>query len=453
MTNNQTPLLPVDQPETNRTNKTHPILFTSLFALTCVSLSIFSYLHFSSPEPVQTVTLSRPKPKLPRPVVIMVSADGFRFGYQFKTSTPNIDRLFAEGTSADRGLIPVYPTITFPNHYSIVTGLYPAYHGIVHSKFVDPTDGDMFTKPRHEAKFWVGETLWETVASHGLPAAVYYWPGAEVKKGNWSCPPRFCPKYNNSEPLEERVDAVLSYFDLPENQIPVLTTLYLESPDEEGHQVGPDDPQITAAVDRVDAILGRLINGLENRRLLNEVTIIFVGDHGMVSTCEKKYIYIEDFSDWIKIPDSWVINASPVLMILPPPEVNSAEVVSKINQALGSGKVNNGVNLKVYLKEDLPARLHYSESGRITPIVGIVGEGYTVALRRGTETCEGDHGYDNALFSMRTMFVGRGPRFGRGVKVPSFENVEIYNVVASILGVSGAPNNGSSGFVHSVLTK
>ncbi|CAN0876965.1 Ectonucleotide pyrophosphatase/phosphodiesterase family member 5 [Linum grandiflorum] len=228
--------------------------------------------------------------------------------------------------------------------------------------------------------------------------------------------------------------------------------LYLESPDEEGHQVGPDDPQITAAVAKVDAVLGRLINGLEKRRLLNEVTIIFVGDHGMVGTCEKKYIYLSDFSDWIAIPDSWVMNASPVLMIRPPPSAASAaEVVAKMNEALGSGKVGNGANLKVYLKEDLPKRLHYFESDRITPIVGIVGEGYTVALRRGTEVCEGDHGYDNALFSMRTMFVGRGPRFGRGVKVPSFENVEIYNLVTSVLGLSGAPNNGSSGFVDSVL--
>ncbi|CAN1296862.1 Ectonucleotide pyrophosphatase/phosphodiesterase family member 2 [Linum perenne] len=188
--------------------------------------------------------------------------------------------------------------------------------------------------------------------------------------------------------------------------------LYIEAPDAQGHQVGPDDPQITAAVARVDALLGGLINGLESRQLLDEVTIIFVGDHRMVGTCDKKYIYIEDLSSYITIPESWIMYHTP-----------------------------------------LPERLHYSESDRIPPIIGSVAEGYTVEQRRtaGEEMCWGSHGYDNTLFSMRTIFVGRRPKFGKGVTVPSFENVELYNVVTEILGVVGAPNNGTLGFANSVL--
>ncbi|CAL1357841.1 unnamed protein product [Linum trigynum] len=470
--NQTTSLLSDDESnhDTRRNARTHPgtnpFIFTALIALSCVGLSAasaFGFLYFStssstthSAQKLSSIERTgRPSSKLPRPVVIMISADGFRFGYQFKTATPSIDRLMAEGTSADRGLIPVYPTLTFPNHYSIVTGLYPAYHGIINNYFVDPATGDEFTLASHDPKFWLGEPLWETVANHGLPAAAYYWAGAEVVKGSWTCPPQFCPKYNSSVPLEERIDTLLSNFDLPLEEIPVLMNLYIESPDAQGHQVGPDDPQITAAVGRVDSLLGRLITGLEQRALLDEVTVIFVGDHGMVGTCDKKYIYIEDFAEWIDIPEEWIMYHTPVLSIRPPAGVDAAEVVSKMTEALESGKLNNGGSLKVYLKENLPARLHYSDSDRITPIIGIVAEGYTVEQRRvaGEEMCWGSHGYDNAAFSMRTIFVGRGPKFGKGVVVPSFENVELYNAVTSILGISGAPNNGTSGFVNTVLRR
>ncbi|CAN0871229.1 Ectonucleotide pyrophosphatase/phosphodiesterase family member 3 [Linum grandiflorum] len=469
-TPNQTTSLLSDETD-NVDRKTHPgsnpLIFTALIALSCVGLaasSAFGYLYFtatttSSSSKTQKISsherTAHPSQshKLPRPVVIMISSDGFRFGYQFKTPTPNIDRLIAEGTSAERGLIPVYPTLTFPNHYSMVTGLYPPYHGIINNYFVEPSTGDKFTVRSHDRKFWLGEPLWVTVTKHGLPAAAYYWAGSEVLKGDWICPRQFCPKYNRSVPLEERIDKVLRNFDLPKEEIPVLMNLYLEEPDAQGHQVGPDDPRITAAVAKVDAVLGRLINGLESRQLLDEVTIIFVGDHGMVGTCGKKYIYIEDLSGYITIPESWVMYHTPVLSIRPPAGVDVAEVVAKMNEGLKSGNVTNGGNLKVYLKEDLPERLHYSESDRIPPIIGIVAEGYMVAQRRtaGEEMCWGSHGYDNELFSMRTIFVGRGPRFGQGVTVPSFENVELYNMVTSILGVAGAPNNGSIRFANSVL--
>ncbi|CAN1296852.1 Ectonucleotide pyrophosphatase/phosphodiesterase family member 5 [Linum perenne] len=170
--------------------------------------------------------------------------------------------------------------------------------------------------------------------------------------------------------------------------------LYIEAPDAQGHQVGPDDPQITAAVARVDALLGGLINGLESRQLLDEVTIIFVGDHRMVGTCDKKYIYIEDLSSYITIPESWIMYHTPVLSIRPPAGVDTADVVAKMNEALESGNVSNGGNLKVYLKENLPERLHYSESDRIPPIIGIVAEGYTMEQRWtvGEEMCWGRMG-------------------------------------------------------------
>ncbi|KAK1437603.1 hypothetical protein QVD17_03397 [Tagetes erecta] len=426
---------------------------------TCIAAFLFFFFFYTTVNHHQqqhhTITtslqLARPLTKLKHPTVILISSDGFRFGYQFKTLTPNIHKLINNGTEAQTGLIPVFPTLTFPNHYSIATGLYPAYHGIINNKFTDPITNQTFTMASHEPHWWLGEPIWETVSNLGLKAATYFWPGSEVKKGSWDCPLHYCAPYNGSVPFEERVDTVLSYFDLPD--IPVFMTLYFEDPDHQGHQVGPDDPQITKAVANIDRLIGRLIDGLEKRGVFEDVTIILVGDHGMVGTCDQKLIFLDDLASWIKIPVEWVQYYTPVLSIRPPPSDQSvSEIVAKMNQGLGSGKVKNGDKLKVYAKEDLPKRLHYSENDRIPPIIGIVEEGFKVEQKDSkSRECGGAHGYDNAFFSMRTIFIGHGPRFGRGRKVPSFENVEIYNLITSILDIDGAANNGSSCFPETVL--
>ncbi|CAN0901359.1 Ectonucleotide pyrophosphatase/phosphodiesterase family member 3 [Linum grandiflorum] len=458
---NQSASLLADDPSSPPQRPTTTVIFIALLLVTCVALSAasaFAFLFFSAkstPPIANDEKTARPLTKLNHPVVLVISSDGFRFGYQHKTATPNIGRLIANGTEAETGLIPVFPTLTFPNHYSIVTGLYPAYHGIINNKFTDPSNGDVFTMASHDPKWWLGEPMWETLANHGKKAATYFWPGSEVIKGSWNCPKGFCMQYNGSVPFEDRVDTILSYFDLPGSEIPVFMTLYFEDPDHQGHQVGPDDPQITEAVSHIDSLIGRLIDGLEKRGVFEDVTVILLGDHGMVGTCDKKLIFLDDLAEWVKVPKQWVPYYTPVLSIRPPADVNLSDVVSKMNQGLESGKVENGKYLKMYLKEDLPSRLHYSDSVRIPPIIGILGEGYKVEQKRSKngQECGGAHGYDNAYFSMRTIFVAHGPQFGKGVKVPSFENIQIYNVIASILDVKGAPNNGSSSFPQSILLR
>ncbi|KAK4791014.1 hypothetical protein SAY86_031427 [Trapa natans] len=434
-----------------------PTALICLVILTCVAVSaaaasfVFLFLS-SSPSSDSSSATARPLVKLQRPVVLLISSDGFRFGYQFKADTPNINRLIANGTEAREGLIPVFPTLTFPNHYSIVTGLYPAYHGIINNFFVDPRTGDCFTMASHEPKWWLGEPLWETVAKNGLRASTYFWPGSEVNKGPWTCPEEFCKFYNRSVQFEERVDTVLSYFDLPLDQIPVFMILYFEDPDHQGHNVGPDDPEITEAITHIDHMIGRLIKGLEKRGVLDDVNIIMVGDHGMVGTCDKKLIFLDDLEPWVEVPKEWVQSYTPLLAINPPPRVSPSAVVEKMNEGLKSGSVDNGKYLKVYLKKDLPSRLHYASSDRIPPIIGLIEEGFKVEQKKSkNKECGGAHGYDNSLFSMRAIFIGHGPNFASGRKVPSFENVQIYNLVTSILKIQGAPNNGSHSFPQSIL--
>lgn len=380
-------------------------------------------------------------------------ASSFSHRYQFKTHLPNIARLIMNGTEAETGLIPVFPTLTFPNHYSIVTGLYPAYHGIISNRFTDPQTGETFTMSSHEPRWWLGGPLWETVASRGLRSATYFWPGSEVHKGSWTCPATYCMNYNSSIPFENRVDTILKYFDFPDDELPAFMTLYFEEPDEQGHQVGPDDTSLTEVVARIDRMIGRLIHGLEKRGVFEEVNVILVGDHGMVGTCDAKKIILDDLRPWIKIPSSWVQSSGPLLAIRPTEGSRPSEVVGKINEGLSSGRVENGKHLRTYLKEDLPSRLHYSGSERIPPIIGLVDEGFLVEQTRtgSPNGCGGAHGYDNKFFSMRSIFIGHGPRFAKGRKVPSFENVQIHNLVTSILKIKGAANNGSATFPRSIL--
>ncbi|GJZ60235.1 alkaline-phosphatase-like family protein [Tanacetum coccineum] len=439
------------------TSSTTTMITTALLITTIISTSLAILFFSSTPTRHHTATIihhAPPLTKLKHPTIILISSDGFRFGYQYKTPTPNIDRLINNGTEAKTGLIPVFPTLTFPNHYSIVTGLYPSYHGIINNKFYDPKSGQTFTMSSHDPHFWLGEPLWETITKHGLLAATYFWPGSEVKKGAWDCDIKYCKPYNESVPFEERVDTVLSYFDMEnkDDGVPVFMTLYFEDPDHQGHQVGPDDVIVTNAVSRIDGLIGRLISGLEKRGVFEDVTVIMVGDHGMVSTCDQKVIYLDELVPWVNVGEQWVQSYSPVLSIRPPLGVSVKDVVAKMNEGLSSGKVKNGDKLKVYLKEDLPDRLHYWESDRIPPIIGLVAEGYTIEQKdKNVKECGGAHGYDNAFFSMRTIFIGHGPQFAKGRKVPSFENVEIYNMVTSILNISGAANNGSLSFAKSVL--
>ncbi|KAJ0973997.1 hypothetical protein J5N97_015962 [Dioscorea zingiberensis] len=437
---------PPRRPSPRRTPSLLLLTFISFFS----SLA-FAFFFLSSSSTTQSLA-RRSLSVLRRPTVILISSDGFRYGYQFKCPTPNIHRLISNGTEAVPGLVPVFPTLTFPNHYSIVTGLYPESHGIINNFFIDPISGDAFSKRRHEPRWWLGEPLWETVSNQGFKAAAYFWAGSEVSKGSWDCPPEFCPKYDSSVPFEKRVDDVLSYFDLPIDEIPLFVALYFEEPDSKGHEFGPDHPEITKAVARIDTMIGRLIASLESRGIFEDVSIILVGHHGMVGTCDQRLIFLDDLSPWIKIPQNWVHCYSPLLAIQPPANIYVAAVVAALNQGLSSGKVENGQHLIVYLKEDLPERLHYSSSYRIPPVIGLVDEGYKVVQKRPmSNVCGGDHGYDNALLSMRSIFVAHGPQFERGRKVQPFENVQIYNLITSILGLKGVPNNGSSTFPDYIL--
>jgi len=383
-----------------------------------------------------------------KPTLILISFDGFRWDYRTKFSAPNINRLAAKGVSAD--LVPSYPSKTFPNHYTIVTGLYPGHHGIVSNTVKDPPTGRRLSMSNstenQDPMWWGGEPIWSTVQHAGGLSAAMFWPGSEAPIGGHR--PNFWAPFDSSLPGADRVDRVLSWLDLPEGRRPSLLTLYFSEVDAAGHNNGPNSTAVRTAVRRVDGHLGRLLRGLERRHLTDKVNLVLVSDHGMAETSTNRVVVLDDY---ISTDDVEVIDVNPTLGLFP-----KAGREDAVYEALAAAHPR----LKVYRKAETPEYWHYRDHPRIPPIVGVVDEGWQVLPRatltqriaRGQTGPRGEHGYDaRDAVSMRGIFVAVGPAFKSGVVLPAFQNIHIYDAMAAALSVEPAKNDGDPAIARSML--
>ena len=377
------------------------------------------------------------------PTVILVSLDGFRWDYLGRAPTPNLDRLIARGVRA-RWMTPVFPTLTFPNHYTIVTGLYPEHHGIVGNRFVDPT-GTRFaytdTVAVRDPRWWGGEPVWVTAERQGVHAGTHFWPGSEAVIGGVQ--PSFTKRYDGTVPNASRVQTLLSWLDLPGDRRPRFLTLYLSDADDAGHRNGPDAPEMLGAIRAVDSAVGLLVRGLERRRILGRVNIVVVSDHGMAPTSPQRLVYVEDYVDTARVD---LIQSGALVMVSP-----RDGAVDRLYEAL-----RRAPHVAFFRRADLPARLHYSSNPRIAPIVGLVDEGWEFTThgaisRRQGGFDGGEHGYDSALPSMRAIFIAAGPAFRRGYVAEPFQNIHVYELICAVLGLRPAPNDGSLDSVRVML--
>ena len=381
------------------------------------------------------------------PTVILVSFDGWRWDYDTRAPAPNLRSLAARGVRAEN-LIPSFPSKTFPNHYTIVTGLYPGHHGIVANTIRDPRTGRTFAQSRAEEQrdpmWWGGEPIWVTAQRQGRVGAAMFWPGSEAPIGGIL--PRYWKAYDANYPPNDRVDQVLEWLDLPPAERPTFVTLYIGDVDAAGHASGPDSSAVREAVTRADGYLGRLLRGLDRRGLTDQVNLIVVSDHGMAAVSTDRVVVLDDY---VAAADVDVVDINPTLGIFPAPGKDEA-----VYRAL----VNAHPRLAVYRPNTTPEPWHYRDHPRIPPIVGVVDEGWQV-LRRTTldgilarpVTAAGQHGYDPSVMSMRGIFIAAGPAFKRGVTVPAFENVHIYNALAQVLGVTPSRNDGHTYVARSLL--
>lgn len=372
-----------------------------------------------------------------KPYVILVSLDGFRWDYPNYFKTPNLDSIQKGGVKA-KSMQPSYPTKTFPNHYSIATGLYPDHHGIVNNAFFDKATQKMFnlqTAAKREAQFYGGNPIWNLAEEQGVKSACYYWPGSDTGVKS----PSIFKIYDDTVSYESRIDTVVDWLSLPESERPHLITLYFDQPDKTGHQFGPLSDENKKTVAEVDSVLGQLMKRLDALPISKEINLIVVSDHGMAAISNDKKVAILDYlkPEWYGY--AAVIN--PIMSIEAKPGYKDAiaEALAKVP------------HIKWYATNKVPKRLHFGTNSRALDFVVEAEAGYSLVNKPDQKVSGGTHGYDNKMKDMQAIFYAKGPNFKIGKKVKSFRNVSVYPLIASILGLKTGVVDGDIEEVKALL--
>uniref|UniRef100_A0A3P9I7W9 bis(5'-adenosyl)-triphosphatase n=1 Tax=Oryzias latipes TaxID=8090 RepID=A0A3P9I7W9_ORYLA len=367
-------------------------------------------------------------PPLP---LLLVSFDGFRADYLNRFPMQNLKLLYSEGVLVEE-LTNVFITKTFPNHYSLVTGLFAESHGILASNMFDPISHKHFNIKNDTDPAWWSEAepLWLTALDSGYKTAAVMWPGSDVLIGNRTAT-HFFP-YNSDITFQERLGNVTSWM-LGNGTEPgvMFTALYWEEPDRSGHIFGPDNTTAMAKVlKEVDDNIGLLVSELKRTGLWGHVNLIITSDHGMAQCSNDRLIRLDDCLH----PDNYtLVDLTPVAALIPNGDPEAVfDLLKKCHP-----------HMTAYLKKAIPDRLHYRNNERIQPLLLIADEGWTIVQRGNKLPRMGDHGYDNSLHSMHPFLAAVGPSFHKGVQMKSLQSVDVYPLMCSLLSVPPGPNNGS----------
>lgn len=294
----------------------------------------------------------------------------------------------------------------------------------------------------------MGEPIWATAQKQGQIAASYFWVGTETAIEGEQ--PKFWRIWNGKVPAEMRVDKVLGWLDLPQKERPTMITLYFSDVDDAGHEFSPDAEETKYAVWNVDRYIERLMKGLKARKIDQKVNVIVVSDHGMAPYFPKNATFLDDYFNFDELTER-ILWTNEIIQIFPK-EGKTDEVFSKIN---------NLPHVTCWKKADIPARLNYSGSNRIAPIICSTEIGWiTTSHKRYQEWYQdledvnlprGAHGYDNRYQEMQATFIAHGGAFKKGLIAEPFENVEVYNLMCKILGLKPAPNDGKIDLAKQLL--
>ncbi len=366
-------------------------------------------------------------------LLILVSIDGFRSDYLGRGVTPVLSALAAGGATGP--MRPSFPSETFPNHYTLVTGLRPDRHGIVDNTMDDPVLGHFTMASGFDSRWWnQAEPLWITADRQGLRTASMFWPGSD--RTIQGARPDYWMPYKQTMAAEARVDQLLTWIDLPQGQRPDFATLYFDVVDTVGHKSGPESPALNDALRATDAAMGRLIDGLKARGLFDHANVIVVADHGMASTSMRRLIYLDDVVD-AKAIHTVTAGAVSGLSISPDAPADTEAKLLGIRR-----------HARCWRKADLPKALHFGQNPRVAPIVCVADVGWYLTTHDRMSHMHdslnlGSHGYRPDAPQMAALFIARGPAFKAGVRLPAFDNVDVYPLMTRLLGLTTPPGDGS----------
>uniref|UniRef100_B0T2F1 Nucleotide diphosphatase n=1 Tax=Caulobacter sp. (strain K31) TaxID=366602 RepID=B0T2F1_CAUSK len=380
------------------------------------------------------------------PLTILISLDGFRADYLDRGDTPTLSALAADG--ARGAMRPSFPSLTYPNHYTLVTGKRPDHHGMVNNTLEDADIGVAFSMSNKEAvgdgRWWdQAKPIWVSAEQQGVHAGTLFWPGSEaqidgVRPSRWQV-------FDMKIPSNDRVDTLLSWIDAKDPPLG-FATLYFDRTDTEGHHYGPDSPEVNAAAAEVDAAIARLVAGLKARGLFDTTNIVVVADHGMAPQPLSGLVDVATLIDPAKVK---FVSTGSIVAVRAVPGFE-AEVAATMLKA--------HPHLTCWEKARISARYGYGTNPRVPPIVCLAERGWyfvtASALKKRLEEHPRDggaHGYDPSDPTMRAVFVAHGPAFKRGVVLPVFDNVDVYPLLTRLIGVKGDKGDGALGPVKAAL--
>ncbi|RYE01141.1 MAG: alkaline phosphatase family protein [Sphingomonadales bacterium] len=385
------------------------------------------------------------------PVTILISIDGFRPDYLDRGVTPNLSKLAADGVTA--AMRPSFPSKTFPNHWTLVTGLRPDRHGIVANKFEDPArPKEVFTMPSDDPFWWnAADPIWVDAEKAGIRTGTLFWPGSNVPVGGtkdteWpysisgGTRPHDWAQFNQEISGEQRVNGAIDWLRRPKAIRPQFLTMYFDTVDTAGHTFGPDDQRTTDAVAEIDRRIGDLLAGLTD--LGQPANLVIVADHGMAQTSSERVALV---TDYVARDDYRMVENGPYASFIATP---GKEAV--VEKAL----LGKHPHFECWRKSEIPARFHYGSNVRIPPIFCLAETGWEIKDKppRKPEV-GGTHGYDNEAPEMAALFIASGPAF-RAAKLPAFDNVDVYPLLRDLIGLPPASGkDGDDAPFRSVLNR
>ena len=413
--------------------------------ISCLASCVCLFLSACATAPVAP---SRVAVTLPADPLILVSIDAFRADYYDRGLTPNLKSLADGGVRAV--IHPAFPSLTFPNHYTLVTGLRPDEHGVIANNMVDPThpadpadpNATRFGSSKAADGFWWKEAtpMWVSAEKAGEKVGIMFWPGSQAEIGGVR--PTYWVPYAKSTTADARVAQVLQWADLPGDQRPQVYLLYFDMVDEAGHNFGSDSPEMTQALTTVDTAIGTLRDGFAARGI--HPNFVIVSDHGMAAVDEARTYYLSDLLG--------TDGLDPAAKTDPRYDFVNYGTVAMLNPAPGSEKLIDDVlvhrhydHMQCWHKRDIPAHLHFGHNPRVPEIVCLADDGWLIGNLKinGKGYKFGAHGYDPKFPDMNAIFIGNGPAFNAGVVLKPFDNVNIYDLEMKLTGVPALPNDGS----------